>query len=114
MKNLKRALLCIFLTLPLGAFAHGEEILFVFYSTAVSIIICLIILYFINLKIVGKFILWIVYIITIGLLFYSLKNINYGEYLDKITLINLRLFFIPALTVTLAYFLIRSKFKKIN
>jgi len=112
MKNLKKTLLTILSILPLTALGSGEGALPALYTQAISIIIFGIVLFFIKLNHKGKTILFVVYVITICLMGYFTRNMNYGEYLDSMSFINACIIIIPAMTLTITYFLIRNRFRR--
>lgn len=109
MKNLKEVLFVILVILPLVAFAHGEEVLISVFIEMGLFITILTILWALKWKIVGKLLLFTIYILSTFLSFYLISGISYT---NNMGLINLIIVIVPSLIVYLSYSKLKNKFTK--
>ena len=106
----KLKLLIILLMMPSLAFASGDFILPTLFIQIGSFIAFVIFAIFIQMKLIGKFLLTWVYFITLFLVWYLFSG---KPFLENIIIINFCIAFIPVVTVCFAWFMLKSRFKKI-
>jgi hypothetical protein len=86
-------------------FAHGEEVLYTFAIQIISIIIFLILLLIIKLTYLKKFIVAIVYFLTVYIVFYLTKDIPFRE---NMSMINFTVSIVPLACGLLSYLILKS------
>lgn len=96
----------ILILLPIFAFASGDEIISLFYSIGASIIVFLIALIALKLNYSAKFILTVVYVLTLFFLFYLTSDIPYR---DNMNIINLCFGLTPIGTCLVTFLILRLR-----
>lgn len=104
-KNLKQALLTAFLVIPLGAFAHGEEVLFVPLITVILTIIFTLTMLILKPSFSCKLPLSLVYVVS-TVITYALTNLF--PFRENMTVIFLITACIPVIMVVIAYRIIKK------
>lgn len=103
-KNIRLLLLSIFLSLPVMAFAHGEDAIYSFCVQAISIIVSLIFIAFFKAKAIITTILIVTYLLSVFAIGSYTNNIPFRQ---NVLAINLSVAFIPAIITCAVYFLLR-------
>ncbi|HTD97865.1 MAG TPA: hypothetical protein VK668_01195 [Mucilaginibacter sp.] len=109
MRFKKEAFLAILLLIPVIVFAHGEEVLITFAIQVISIIIFLILLLVIKLTYLKKFILAVIYFLTVYLSFHFVNDIPFRE---NMSMINFTVAIVPLACASLAYLILKSSATK--
>jgi hypothetical protein len=108
MKHIKGYFLLVSLTIPMIALASGNNVFYSLYVLIVSFFIFLISIFFIKMELARKAILFFVYIATIAIIIFFIKDIPYT---NNIYAINLSLAIIPVITFISTYLILKSRMK---
>ncbi len=109
MQNYKKPLLLFFpLLTPLLCFASGGYVLEALFIDFIVFISLIVFSFNIKIKLKGKLIIWLVYIISFFLLTKCIDQVNY---LNNLTLINWASAVVPTISILITYFIVRKSFK---
>lgn len=114
MKLQRQILLLTFLSSPLHALAHGEQVLFPIFFEFIGLILGVVILSSLKLNFRGKLILSLGYILSTFLALLILNSVGYLVFLKYLVLMNVVLITIPWLITFGIYLLVKDKFKKVT
>jgi hypothetical protein len=107
--NHRTKVLLFLLLLPLGASAHGEEVLLTAFLLLGSLVLFLVVILVISVPYAEKAILVSVYLVTIGLALFWTNDLPYRPHM---TLINLVIGLAPVGTTVGTYFVVRARRKE--